>query len=146
MVFLYPVGLTCLYFTLLYSNRISINPPKLNRHFYTSRQDFAGTGAGAGGDSSSMSTKTGKDRQIQLSKEKKEMQRVSGIDEANKDKFVHAFIFLYQQYDRKYWFWEIIETSRRLFLTAAISFVQPGSKFQYFVGMVIALIFINLIS
>jgi hypothetical protein len=36
--------------------------------------------------------------------------------------------FLHQAYEPQYWYWEIIETARRLFLTAVMSIVATGTK------------------
>jgi hypothetical protein len=38
--------------------------------------------------------------------------------------------FLYQSYEPQFWYWEIVETARRLLLTAVVSIVSPGTRFS----------------
>ena len=57
---------------------------------------------------------------------------------------VDGISFLFESYDPKYWYWEFIECTRRLLLTAAISFFQPGSSTQMVVAMTLALIYVSL--
>ena len=44
----------------------------------------------------------------------------------------------------KFWYWELLETARRLLLTAVLSVVSTGSSAQIVFGMVIALIYMKL--
>lgn len=52
--------------------------------------------------------------------------------------------FLYKAYEPKYWYWEVLETSRRLLLTAVISIIADGEIMQIVFGAFIALIFMKL--
>jgi hypothetical protein len=63
-------------------------------------------------------------------------------------KFVtsHSIRFLYNPYLSKYWYWEIIETYRRIFLTAVISVVATGTGGQAIGAMLLSLAFIKLYS
>ena len=38
--------------------------------------------------------------------------------------------FLYETYEPKFWYWEVVETSRRILLTAVISVTLPGDPSQ----------------
>jgi hypothetical protein len=38
--------------------------------------------------------------------------------------------FLYDAYEGQYWYWEVVESSRRLLLTAVLSVCAPGSSGQ----------------
>jgi hypothetical protein len=54
--------------------------------------------------------------------------------------------FLYEAYAPQYWYWEIIETYRRLFMTAVLSVVDPGTSTQAVFAVLLALFFIKLYS
>jgi len=43
---------------------------------------------------------------------------------------VAAIAFLYRAYKPEYWYWELVETSRRLFFTAVISIISKESSTQ----------------
>ena len=50
--------------------------------------------------------------------------------------------FLYRSYLPRYWYFESIETFRRLFLTAFISVIVPGSSVQLIIALFVALFFL----
>jgi len=50
--------------------------------------------------------------------------------------------FLYNAYRPRYWYWEIIETVRRLLLTGVLSIVNVGTTYQIVVGILIAIAFV----
>ena len=52
--------------------------------------------------------------------------------------------FLYKAYEGHVWYWEVVETARRLLLTAIISVIGQGSAEQIVFGIVISLIYIKL--
>jgi hypothetical protein len=41
---------------------------------------------------------------------------------------IRSFEFLYKHYKGKYWYWEIIESIRKLLLTAVISVIKTGEE------------------
>jgi hypothetical protein len=52
--------------------------------------------------------------------------------------------FLWQAYKPKYWYWELIETARRILLTAVLSVCAPGSSKQNVLGLLAAYFFTKL--
>ena len=54
--------------------------------------------------------------------------------------------FLYRSYLPRYWYFECIETFRRLFLTAFISIISPGSSEQLLVAIVMSFVFLRIYS
>jgi len=53
-----------------------------------------------------------------------------------------AFIFL--SYNPKYWYWEIVEVSRRLALTAGLQAIFNGSLTQVIISLIVALFYMQL--
>ncbi len=54
---------------------------------------------------------------------------------------LHGIRFLYGSYLPEYWYFEIIETYRRLSLTAFLSVISPGSPLQVCIGLLLSIIF-----
>lgn len=52
--------------------------------------------------------------------------------------------FLWSAYEPKYWYWEIVDTTRRLLLTAVLSVITPGTSGQNVFSMLLALAYIKL--
>lgn len=52
--------------------------------------------------------------------------------------------FLWLAYAPRYWYWEIVETTRRLLLTAALSVISPGSSAQNVLSILLALLYVKL--
>ena len=52
--------------------------------------------------------------------------------------------FLWQSYKPQYWYWEIVDTSRRIILTAVLSVVRPGSSQQSILSVLLALLYIKI--
>ena len=48
---------------------------------------------------------------------------------------IHAFRFLWQDYEPRYYLWEVVETFRRIFFSAALAVVRPGTNLQTVVGV-----------
>ncbi len=51
--------------------------------------------------------------------------------------------FLHRSYVGRLWYWEVVETLRRLMLTAVLSVVAVGSSAQTVFGLFIALVFMK---
>ena len=66
--------------------------------------------------------------------------------ESSREILFESLSFLYAAYEGKFWYWEIIETVRRLVLTAVISVCLPGSGAQSVLALLFATIFIKLYS
>lgn len=52
--------------------------------------------------------------------------------------------FLFSAYEPQFWYWEVIETYRRLILTGVLVLVSQGDPLQLVIGMVLAVFFIKL--
>ena len=67
-------------------------------------------------------------------------------EEEEKREMVQAISFLYFAYEPRYWYWEIIETARRLILTAVISAFFRGESSQATLAVFLSVLFIKLYS
>ena len=54
------------------------------------------------------------------------------------------FEFLYKSYKPEYWYWEVVETYRRLMLTAVLSVIASGSGAQIVTAMLISIVYIKI--
>lgn len=54
--------------------------------------------------------------------------------------------FLWHDYEPHYWYWEIVETMRRLTLTAVLSICSPGSSSQNVFSIMLAFVYIKIYS
>jgi hypothetical protein len=94
--FIYPFGIPCLYFYMLYNSKDLI--------------------------------------------QKRAKINVSNLDQQGLDKLeqmgmnLSSLKFLFQEYQPKFWYFEIIETFRKLFLTSVLSVISPGSTKQLVFG------------
>jgi hypothetical protein len=52
--------------------------------------------------------------------------------------------FLWAAYEPIYWYWEVIETFRRITLTALLSIIQPGTSDQNVFSILLAIFFMKL--
>jgi hypothetical protein len=52
--------------------------------------------------------------------------------------------FLYEAYEPQYWYWEVVETTRRLMLTAVLSVCGAGTSAQALLAILLALMYIKL--
>ena len=72
------------------------------------------------------------------------------ISESNKEKSfksshkITPFKFLFDSYTSEYWYWEVIETIRRLLLTGILVVGGIGTSLKLAISMVISMIFIKL--
>ena len=103
MILFYPIGITLLYFWLLYKKRNEI----------IHRNDIRDTFIG----------------------------RDTVINENDQQSSVKTIKFLYESYKPKFWYFEIVETSRRLVLTAILSITNAGSSGQVVFGIILAVFY-----
>jgi hypothetical protein len=61
-----------------------------------------------------------------------------------KQEVLRSLRFLYESYEPRYWWWEIVETSQRLVLTGVLVLISQGSAVQIIVGAVLTLLFLHL--
>ena len=110
MFFVYPVGIPCLYLFVLCINRekIMAKPP------------FG----------SDMKIVPQSQRSIPVG-DKQQKAAPTCIDRIREYITPDAIYFLHGAYEGKYWYWELLETSRRLFLTALLSIVSAGTPIEY---------------
>merc|ERR1711871_441743 len=54
--------------------------------------------------------------------------------------------WLGQAYEAQFWFWEMIEFSRKFVLSAVVVFVQPGTSSQILMAIFVCVIFLGLVS
>jgi hypothetical protein len=57
-----------------------------------------------------------------------------------------SFGWLYAAYEGKFYYWELIEFSRKLLLSAAIIFCYPGEPLQIVIGLLIMVVFLWALS
>ena len=57
---------------------------------------------------------------------------------------VRRLQFLYDPYEPKFWYFELVECARRLTFTAVIGFVSNGSVLQVIVSMLLAIMFVRI--
>jgi hypothetical protein len=73
---------------------------------------------------------------------------IAGADPSEKHSNVSANTarlgFLWAAYSPEYWYWEVIETTRRLMLTAVLSVVEPGSAVQSVLSIMLAQFYLKL--
>eukprot|EP01041_Mallomonas_annulata_P004483 gene4483-8920_t len=107
MIFVYPIGIPCMYYLLLYKFKDKIKETKkssLNVH------------------STSTSTSTHKDSLYVT---------------------VSALSFLYIDYEPQFWYWEVVETFRKLALTAILSVISESIGVQLVYGILVQIIFVK---
>jgi hypothetical protein len=100
MIVIYPIGITLLYFWLLFKKRFEI----MHRHDIESRNSI-------------ISASSDKQSSIMMIK------------------------FLYESYKPQYWYFEIVETGRRLMLTGVLSVAGEGTSGQVVFGILLAVLY-----
>lgn len=63
--------------------------------------------------------------------------------EERKDR-LNPLRFLFEYYEPRFWYWEVVDTLNRLFLTGVLVVIGRGSANQIIVGIVVALVFLKL--
>jgi hypothetical protein len=58
--------------------------------------------------------------------------------------YLQSILLLFEAYEPKYWYWEVIETMRRLMLTGVLVLIAQGSAVQIIVGICLSLFFLVL--
>ena len=62
------------------------------------------------------------------------------ISEREKDHKLMAIGFLFDPYLPEFWYWEIVETVRRLLMTGVLSIIKPGTYTQLSAGLIFAFV------
>jgi hypothetical protein len=119
MVAVYPVGIVCLFSALLFKHRKAIDPP-LGPH-----------GAKLLRLEETLSVE--RDKRCSLAERCKHAQR-------REDASLKSVRFLFVHYLPMYWYFEAIESVRRLLVTAVAVTVQPGSSTQLAFGLLTSIL------
>ena len=168
MILIYPVGIPSLYLYLLRQHREElINRDDENFHIQHEESDDAlpafvlaqkqmkgedeESGTGSLGDNSGHgSPRSGSGRSSVTKGEQRgsehEQEEQSNEKHARMTPTARRLAFLWQAYKPKYWYWEIIETTRKLMLTAVLSVLSPGSAEQSIFGVIMAWAYITVYS
>ena len=158
MIILYPVGIPLAYFVLLYRSREEIRT-RVSVDGVPMRPAEAGAVDEAADEpATTANPMLADDGDIELS----DIKTKHSIDEAITDPTAETeteieaneptklsvsaanLAFLWKAYEPRYWYWEVIETTRRLMLTAALSAISPGSAPQAVLAVLLALMYIKL--
>jgi hypothetical protein len=147
MIVLYPVGIPLMYFTLLYYNRDEI----ADRDSIISEQSESTTTVDENNNKRSSKNVTRvKVSPNAMSKSGGGEDSVRAAAKIETAGVVYVLSpsaarlsFLWEAYEPRFWYWEIIETTRRIMLTAVLSVLDPGSSGQSIVAVLIALFYIK---
>jgi hypothetical protein len=117
MIFVYPIGITSMYAYVLYVNREDI----MGQGESTSEADALPSATVDSGDDAQSSPYNLSTRSVSMRASRgRLMQRIT----------LKEIQFLHIAYEGRCWYWEVIETSRRLLLTAVLSVVTVGNYFR----------------
>jgi hypothetical protein len=133
MIIVYPLGVTALYMIALYANRWAIANRGGHHHHSDSKMKKGQAGK-----------KVAKPYRIRVKAVKQKTPQPSTLSptalataqaqtpSSTLSKYLTAdeIAFLYRAYKPEFWYWEVVETIRRLLLTAVISVVNTG-KHRY---------------
>ena len=124
MIFVYPIGITSMYAYVLYMNREDIMKQKNHINVTPSSPSCQIVATGVQEPYSSPSAVSPRSDRVGL------MQYVS----------YKEIDFLHKAYEGRCWYWEIVETVRRLLLTAVLSVVTVGTAMRLHDDMLLTLI------
>lgn len=165
MIVIYPIGIPLLYFYLLYSQREALrnrdgvamgteNSSHMGRISALSamakaemgmsmasrsdchNRDTEGSDADAGMDGPSSSPS--------MASSISSSEFVRGLLDPDDDEATRRINFLWEAYQPQYWYWEVIETTRRLMLTAVLSVCSPGTSSQGVLAVLLAMFYMKI--
>jgi len=67
------------------------------------------------------------------------------VEERLEDEDLASIAFLWEPYDPRFWWFELVETARRLIMTGVLSTIRPGTFTQICFGLLISIFFMGLI-
>ncbi len=153
-ILVYPVGITSFYLAVLYVNRDTIvnkddhQPPSLDLHPPSSVHLRPSSALDVGG-----RAQADLDAVARAGSSVEEGASTAGGKAicTSSSSVVWVFFrslggeieFLHRSYVGRLWYWEVVETVRRLMLTAVLSVVAVGSSAQAVFGIFIALVFMK---
>ena len=121
MIIIYPIGIPALYFRLLFRKRHELKHRNDN-YIKKRRKDV----------------KKNKIRTFV------EANAINKTDDNALKRSTQMFKFLYDSYKPQYWYFEIVETTRRLTLTAVLSVVASGSSSQIVCGILLSVMYMKI--
>jgi len=113
-IFLYPLGVPLFYYKVLFDNRENI----VHRNEPFVLKDEMG--------------------QVIMDEEFPDDVKVDEDLTRARDDALHSVRFLFWQYEPEYWYWEVVETVRKILLTGALVLVDQGSTLQIIVGYAVS--------
>jgi hypothetical protein len=122
MIFVYPVGIPALYFYLLWSKRALI----------MAKDKVQGDSKAAAAAETADNGKTSKDSGEAADGGKDTEADADKDNDKDKDKMrqLAPITFIFSSYKPSVWYWEVVETTRRIFLTGALVLFLQGSGIQ----------------
>jgi hypothetical protein len=123
-IFVYPIGVPLLYLYVLYANRTAIKSTR-NHADHVDRADLQG-----------LMTPSALSSIDPVQSSRSIGHRLKSFLSRGHEKVKHyitpnSISFLYDAYEGQFWYWEVVETLRRILLTAVISVVSPGNIPEY---------------
>jgi hypothetical protein len=155
MIFVYPIGIPALYFTLLYFNREEIMQRDDEEEIVEGRvrkassSSFDNTQTNISGfrdvdGNEPMKNPMRRNRSKENDGSSRIFSKESTLSKRALSPQVSRLAFLWLAYQPKYWYWEIVETTRRLLLTAGLSVIAPGSSAQNVLSVMLAFFYVKL--
>jgi len=162
MILVYPIGVSLLYFVILYQYREEIR--SRDNITQDTRDTYVGEAPADTLDETPNPLRSASDLERQSSTSSvcsnnsdhtsKSRTNSAGNEEAmsqyraqfNVPINVRRVAFLWAAYQPKFWYWEVIETTRRLMLTAVLSICAPGTSSQGVLSLVLAVFYIRIYS
>jgi hypothetical protein len=126
MLLVYVVGIPLMYYLLLYYNREEI----MHRNDVKATRDTAAEVSGGPADRVSSKSPAA---EVLEAAEAKELSPAA-----------RQLSFLWDAYEPQFWYWEVVETTRRLMLTAVLSVCGAGTSVQSIFAVLLGLLYIKL--
>ncbi len=162
MIVLYPIGIPSLYLYLLYRNKEEImnrdkgeeeSDSNLSESMSNKERPTSIAMANAVSNEDSLAREVDeeigrrKNMSFSFANRATESSMAEEAEEEKKSELsvpAQRLSFLWQAYEPKYWYWEVIETTRKLMLTAVLSVCAPGSSEQSVLGVLMSYVYIRL--
>ena len=130
MIIVYPISVPASFFYLLYTNRAEIYGRGMRTRALTAIEAVENEGTEA----------ERREAQYKADKlrEKVEKMNLSGGG------VIEGLSFLYEQYQPEWWFWDLVETVRKLSLTSILSILDPGTPMQCTFSVLLAIVYVKL--
>jgi len=135
MIVVYPVGTLGMYFFFLYKNRAAIVAIKAEEEAKERNGDGENVQEDTHGASERRQRQHGRGSILDHAK-------LLLSDRAWRVVSPKELTFLYEAYKGRVWYWEVLETTRCLLLTAVVSVVGFGSTGQFVFGILVAIILV----